>query len=117
MLQGTHPIVLRRFRRSLDSVVNSDSDYAYEAHLVDWHDENSALFYRLGQIMAHTRRGEELLRDPKLRLDPAQARPQRARWTTPAVRGTGLAPCSDLNSYDASMEGTVGRSSESMRLA
>jgi len=32
-------------------VVNSDSDYAYEAHLVDcWHDENSALFYRLGHF-------------------------------------------------------------------
>jgi hypothetical protein len=50
-------------------------------------------------IVAHTRGCEELLRHPQLRTDPAQARSQRARRTTSAVRRSGLASRSDLNSY------------------
>ena len=53
------------------------------------------------RFLAHTGRGPQLLRHPQLRLDPAQAGPQRARWTTSAVRGSGLAARWGLNSYES----------------
>src|SRR5664280_608932 len=50
--------------------------------------------------MAHPRGCQELLRHPQLRLNTAQAGPQSARRTTPAVRGSRLAARRGLNSYD-----------------
>src|ERR1019366_7949120 len=54
------------------------------------------------RIVAHPRGCEEPLRVSQPRLDPAKARPQRARRSTPAVRRSDLASRSDLDSYPSS---------------